>query len=412
MKIHALRIYSKLFMVVIIILMIASACVPNVHRFEERGKVEKLIKALDYDRQSYVREDAALALGKLGDEQAVEPLIRVLKDDEEPGVRCAAAEALGKIGDPSAVDPLIETCFDEDKSVQNMSITALLALGEPAIEGLIAQLGSDSSADRQIVVEILSDFDTMAVPKLVEALSDDVNVVNSGAKEVLLDIGPVAIPVLIQALSEENETLNENVMQILIDFDEEAVQPLIDHLSDENVHSQVRAALVKMGAPAVAGILENVKNATRVEVGDQIIFANVMQFGPTGTAEGVLVDGDFCTESANWRGNIVICARGENSFYKKALVVQEGGGVGMILCDNIKGQHLFPTLGEGNTVEIVSVSLNIEEGFTLRNESVDETVIVTTQDTSYAKKMLIEIGEPGIPYLVGSLAERRTRLST
>ncbi|MCJ7727338.1 MAG: HEAT repeat domain-containing protein, partial [Methanoregula sp.] len=58
--------------------------------------VEPLIKSLK-DKDRRVREQAAVALGEIGDERAVEPLLWALKDEND-GVREQAKEAIGKLG--------------------------------------------------------------------------------------------------------------------------------------------------------------------------------------------------------------------------------------------------------------------------------------------------------------------------
>jgi len=83
-----------------------------------------------------IREEAAKALGKIGDVRAVKPLIAALLTDDESSVHRAAAQALGKIGDVQAVEPLIT-------ALKNVS-DAASALGElkdaRAVEPLIAVL--------------------------------------------------------------------------------------------------------------------------------------------------------------------------------------------------------------------------------------------------------------------------------
>ena len=56
--------------------------------------LEPLIKALE-DKDGYVSQHSARALGKIGDERAVKPLIKALEDED---VREAAKEALKKLG--------------------------------------------------------------------------------------------------------------------------------------------------------------------------------------------------------------------------------------------------------------------------------------------------------------------------
>ena len=77
-----------------------------IHVLQEKGNegtfvIPVLIEALQ-DKNTYVRRDAAKALGRFGTEakEAVQPLVARLRD-EEPSVRKAAAQSLKQI-DPSA----------------------------------------------------------------------------------------------------------------------------------------------------------------------------------------------------------------------------------------------------------------------------------------------------------------------
>ena len=60
------------------------------------------------DRDEFVRQEAAYALGAARSRTAVAALAALLAGDKKPGVRGAAAVALGLIGDESAVIPLTE----------------------------------------------------------------------------------------------------------------------------------------------------------------------------------------------------------------------------------------------------------------------------------------------------------------
>ena len=95
---------------------------------EGQVSVERYIQALK-DRDSDVREDAAEALGMIGDARAVEPLIQALKDDISSDVREEAAEALGMIGDARAVEPLTQALKDRDSDVREEAALALARIG-------------------------------------------------------------------------------------------------------------------------------------------------------------------------------------------------------------------------------------------------------------------------------------------
>lgn len=66
-----------------------------------------LLIPLLQDRNEFVRQEAAYALGRTGSHLAVEPLIEALERDRKSSVRGAAAVALGQIGDDRAAGPLI-----------------------------------------------------------------------------------------------------------------------------------------------------------------------------------------------------------------------------------------------------------------------------------------------------------------
>ena len=73
--------------------------------------LDKAMAALGSPR-SYVRWQAAQALGKMRDKAAVQPLLNALSD-ESTVVRESAAEALGEIGGKRALEPLIAALDDE-----------------------------------------------------------------------------------------------------------------------------------------------------------------------------------------------------------------------------------------------------------------------------------------------------------
>jgi HEAT repeat protein len=75
---------------------------PNVQKMSEKLDIEGLIKALAYEKDSYVRREVAKAVGKIGDSRAVEPLINALNDSDSD-VRREVAKAIGKIGYSRAV---------------------------------------------------------------------------------------------------------------------------------------------------------------------------------------------------------------------------------------------------------------------------------------------------------------------
>jgi HEAT repeat protein len=73
--------------------------------------VETFIKALEATDRHH-RRKSALALGRLGNQEAVEVLGNALLTDDDEIVRASAARALGMIRDDSAVNFLTEALDD------------------------------------------------------------------------------------------------------------------------------------------------------------------------------------------------------------------------------------------------------------------------------------------------------------
>lgn len=80
-----------------------------------------------------------------------------------------------------------------------------------------------------------------------------------------------------------------------------------------------------------------------------------------GTATGLLVDGGLCTAAGDWDGAVVLCERGEISFYDKVMSVEDGGGVAAVIYNNEPG-NFYGTLDERNSSEIVAISLSQADG--------------------------------------------------
>ncbi len=89
--------------------------------------------------------------------------------------------------------------------------------------------------------------------------------------------------------------------------------------------------------------------------------ANHIEFAARGTATGSLVDGGLCTTTGDWAGMIVLCERGDIAFYDKVMNVQNSGGAAAVIYNNEPG-NFYGTLGDGNSSEIIALSLSQEDG--------------------------------------------------
>jgi len=119
---------------------------------------------------------------------------------------------------------------------------------------------------------------------------------------------------------------------------------------------------VEIAAPGV-GVLSTIPKweMNTVSVDDLELSVNHVEFAAYGSASGVLADGGLCLTTGDWADEVVLCSRGDISFYDKVMNVQNSGGVAAIIYNNVD-EDLFATLGEGFTSEIVAVSTTMENG--------------------------------------------------
>jgi subtilisin family serine protease len=120
---------------------------------------------------------------------------------------------------------------------------------------------------------------------------------------------------------------------------------------------------VELSAPGV-NVLSTVSYVPNsfLFVADQAYPGLPMEFSPYGTATGTLVDGDRCLTTGDWEGFVVLCERGDASFYDKVMNVQNSGGIAAVIYNNEPG--LFSgTLGKKGDY-IVAISISREDGLT------------------------------------------------
>ncbi len=119
--------------------------IPNL---EERALLLLLVDRQAYDEfvvhqslrgDASLREDLAVALGRIPDRQGRSALEGLLIDDE-PAVRRAAAFSLGLLGDPEAEQALFAAVRDKDREVGVLAVEALGRLGARTVDVLEALL--------------------------------------------------------------------------------------------------------------------------------------------------------------------------------------------------------------------------------------------------------------------------------
>src|SRR5437588_11114720 len=119
----------------------------QIIRAEDQRRWDDKLKSLFCDSEPKVRQRAALAAGRIGDERAVLPLIDLLKKDTDWGVQQMAAFALGETESAKATDALIEA-----SRISDLRARALEALGKIA-----AALPQTEAPRRQAIGQVVLD---------------------------------------------------------------------------------------------------------------------------------------------------------------------------------------------------------------------------------------------------------------
>jgi serine protease len=145
-------------------------------------------------------------------------------------------------------------------------------------------------------------------------------------------------------------------------------------------NSQVELAAPGVGVLSTVPYLDN----TTLTADGVTYSAGHIDFSARGSATGVLVDGGLCTATnASWSGKVVLCQRGDISFYDKVRNVQLSGGAAAALYNNVPGGFLG-TLGDGNSSTIVGISLSQEDGQYLVANKLGQSATVTSTYTAPA----------------------------
>lgn len=218
---------------------------------------ENLLK----DEDGHIRALSALALSKIGDQQAIES-IKTLLNDPYIDVQEAAVEALANMGKWLSIEEFVTMLNDPNPKLRK---NAALLLGKIGARNAISALGfalKDSNIDvRKACVEAFSLLKTEdSVRFLIVALTDENPDIRISAA---LSIGKIggkgAFEALSPLLSDSNESVRVAVAKSLgILKDERAVKTLIELLSDNNgfvVTTAIESLSILGGSEARSALL-------------------------------------------------------------------------------------------------------------------------------------------------------------
>ncbi|MDQ6740140.1 MAG: HEAT repeat domain-containing protein [Actinomycetota bacterium] len=186
------------------------------------------------DPHPYCREEAAVALGKIGDRGAVAGLIEAAGDAREDtfsAARSAAVEALRHIGDPQAIAPLLELLRGGDGRVRACISHELGGWPAQGLAALASLLADPDSKIRWWGVAGLKGHGAAAFALVEPSLLDPDPEVRSHAVHVLAEIDPEqAVPTLIARLEDQHPNVRWDAAQTLGQLGDARVLPALRRL--------------------------------------------------------------------------------------------------------------------------------------------------------------------------------------
>ncbi|HKP85424.1 MAG TPA: HEAT repeat domain-containing protein [Blastocatellia bacterium] len=225
------------------------------------GAIDQLLDAANSSSPA-TKESAIEALGNFKSPRAVDKLIDALSDSNAT-VRSAAVKALGETSSERALTPLLSMLKDESSALRSQAAAALARLGQVALTGLIGSLRDNRPYVRQLAAEALGDIGSKeAVAPLVELIAADQSGARAEAIEALGKIGdPAAIGPILSAMRSGSVAVRKKGVGALARFrDSRAVDALTAALSDKNeeVRQSAAAGLGDIGDARVVEQLERV----------------------------------------------------------------------------------------------------------------------------------------------------------
>ncbi|MGA9997410.1 MAG: HEAT repeat domain-containing protein, partial [Pyrinomonadaceae bacterium] len=214
----------------------------HIMRAEDERRFDNDLSSLLTDRDARVRQRAALAAGRIGDERAVLLLIALLGTDSQAGVRAMAAFALGETELPSGADALLNALQNERLPVE-VRARSIEALGK-----ITAALPKTEEAKQRA----LGDAILKALSSALENQKASREFILLGLTAVLRARPANASAVVARALSNADARIRADALNTLA------------RLKAKDLNEQVRAllandadAVVRANAARVLGVAED-----------------------------------------------------------------------------------------------------------------------------------------------------------
>jgi HEAT repeat protein len=242
----------------------------------ETRAVPALIGRL-HDRSEQIRLSVANALGDLRHTRAVRPLIDVVLRDPTPAVRQQAATALGRIGDEDAMPVLVGALGDPEYWMRFRALEAIEAL-EPkdttSLENALEDANAEVRRRAALALERLGRLEQ----SFTDLASGEAAKVQA-ARARLTAMGRAGLSErLVRHLGDDNPQVRANIARILgsVGNPEHTVELLMALADDEiDVRLHVIEALGELAAPGtcepLAGLLRDPEGPVRHASADALV---------------------------------------------------------------------------------------------------------------------------------------------
>lgn len=204
-----------------------------VGKIKEGRAIPLLIELLD-DKDISVRFSACASLAKIG-KPSIDKLADALKNGSIQ-VRKYAAIALGKIGDEETISVLLNGIKDENWQVREAAVQALGQLRtEKALKGIISIFGDDDIRVRESASRAASQFGDAAIRRVKKMLVSKDEKVRATCIQTLGRVGDESsYPLIVKSLKDPALEVKKEAVTALGKFGQKAIEPLLRIFSDEN----------------------------------------------------------------------------------------------------------------------------------------------------------------------------------
>ena len=239
------------------------------------------------DPEAKVRQQAAIAIGQIGDSMI--PELLPLLSSSNGSVRWHAIVAVGLMAEQlesdarlqAAVDPLLDSLSNVDRSIREVALTSLKKIGSSALDQLIVRLQARDSITRALAADIAIDLapeqaDLIRLYRYIGDLKDQESTIQSQAlsairqlnssKVIQENVDVLVNQRLVVLATDSNSALElrQNALLTLakvaeICGDSSFLEPLLDTLlillETEDLQLETAKVLSQVGKPAVQSLI-------------------------------------------------------------------------------------------------------------------------------------------------------------